>query len=227
MIAATMRAKSTPGWAGAAGRVPAPSLSTACRRRAAWWALLTSLLLPGSALAGGGVMLENDTCIITVGFYRAHFTAYQPQTRGDEEFCEDLPDVGEAVFVLDYLHDSMKQVPVDFRIIRDATGLGNFTRLEDVRALGDLAPLTVFYRPPSVEPDASYRVRHEFAAPGHFVGIVTAGHPTKDKTYTAVFPFSVGLDRFPWLWVAAALGLVLGVAALAWFWLGAGRERPP
>ena len=136
--------------------------------------LLTGLLLPGSALAGGGVMLENDTCIITVGFYRAHFTAYQPQTRGDEEFCEDLPDVGEAVFVLDYLHDSMKQVPVDFRIIRDATGLGNFTRLEDVRALGDLAPLTVFYRPPSVEPDASYRVRHEFAAPGHFVGIVTA-----------------------------------------------------
>jgi hypothetical protein len=202
-------------------------MSTACRRRALWWALFAGLLLPAGALGGGGVMLENDTCIITVGFYRAHFTAYQPSTRGDEEFCEDLPDVGETVFVLDYLHDSMKEVPVDFRIIRDATGLGGFARMEDVRALGDLEPLTVFYRPPSVEPDASYRVSHDFAAPGHFVGIVTAGHPTKDKTYTAVFPFSVGMAGFPYLWLGAGVALVLGAATLAWLWLRPGNGRNP
>lgn len=181
------------------------------------------LLAAAPVLGGGGVVLENDTCIINIGFYRAHFTAYQPETRGDEEFCEDLPDTGEALFVLDYLHDSMQEVPVDFRIIRDATGLGEFTRLEDVQALGDLEPLTVFYRPPTVEPDASYQVSHDFVEPGTYVGIVTAGHPTKDKTYTSVFPFTVGMGGFPYLWLGAALALFAGAGALAWLWLRPGR----
>jgi len=181
--------------------------------------LLWLLLAAAPALAGGGVVLENDTCIINIGFYQAHFTAYQPDSRGDEEFCEDLPDTGEAVFVLDYLHESMKEVPVDFRIIRDATGLGDFTRLEDVQALGDLEPLTVFYRPPAVEADASYQVSHDFVEPGTYVGIVTAGHPTKDKIYTSVFPFSVGMGSFPYLWAGAALALFAGAGALAWLWL--------
>ncbi len=186
--------------------------------------LCVLLLFAPAAWAGGGVMLENDTCIITIGFYKAHFTAYQPNTRGDEEFCEDLPDTGEAVFVLDYLHDSMKEVPVDFRIIRDATGLGDFARLEDVQALGDLEPLTVFYQPPMVEADASYQVSHVFGEAGAYVGIVTAGHPSKDKTYAAVFPFAVGVGGFPYLWLAAGVALLAGAAALAWLWLRPGAS---
>ena len=55
-----------------------------------------------NAFGGGGVVLSKDTCIITIGFYDAHFTAYQPETSGNEEFCEDLPDDGQTIFVLDY-----------------------------------------------------------------------------------------------------------------------------
>ncbi len=90
------------------------------------------------AIAGGGVVLEDDVCKIKIGFYEAHFTAFQPETSGNRQFCEDLPDVGPTIFVLDYLHDSMKEVPIDFRIIRDVTGLGRFVRLEDVQAIGDI-----------------------------------------------------------------------------------------
>lgn len=159
-------------------------------------------------------MLKNDTCIIQVGFYEAHFTAYQPRSRGDEEFCEDLPDTGESLFVLDYLHDSLKEVPLEFRIIRDPTGLGRFFRLEDMQAL-DLEAHTVFHRPPTVEPGGSYQVRHVFDRPGAYVGIVTAGHPTKDKTYTAVFPFTAGVSGFPWPWVLGGLAIaVAGALAL-------------
>lgn len=178
------------------------------------------MLLLGAPLAraGGGVMLKNDTCIITIGFYEAHFTAYQPDSRGDEEFCEDLPDTGEAVFVLDYLHDSLDEVPVDFRIIDNATGLGRFAQPSDVEALGDLESHTVFYRQPTVEADASYQVSHVFEQPGEYIGIVTAGHPTKDKTYTAIFPFAVALPGFPYGWLAAGLA-VLMAAGLAFWWL--------
>ncbi len=87
------------------------------------WGVCAFLLVPTQTWAGGGVILRDDVCIITIGFYEAHFTAYQPQTRGNEEFCEDLPDLGETLFVLDYLHTSMKEVPIDFRIIKDVISI--------------------------------------------------------------------------------------------------------
>jgi hypothetical protein len=156
------------------------------------WSVWAFLLLPGQGWAGGGVMLRNDVCIITIGFYEAHFTAYQPQTRGNEEFCKDLPDIGETLFVLDYLHASMKEVPIDFRIITDVTELGQFVQLRDIEAIADLDAHTVFYQRPTVRIDASLRVEHSFVESGEYIGIVTAGHPTEDTIYKAVFPFRVG-----------------------------------
>lgn len=162
------------------------------RHELAFWGLCALLLVSAQGWAGGGVLLRDDVCIITIGFYEAHFTAYQPQTRGNEEFCEDLPDLGETLFVLDYLHTSMKEVPIDFRIIKDVTELGQFIRLRDIEAIADLDAHTVFYQRPTVRTDASLRVAHSFVEAGEYVGIVTAGHPTKDTIYSAVFPFRVG-----------------------------------
>jgi hypothetical protein len=125
--------------------------------------------------------------------------------------------------VLDYLHDSLDEVPVDFRIIRNATGLGSFAQPQDVEAL-DVDRHTVFYRPPTVEVDASYQVSYVFEQPGDYIGIVTAGHPTKDKSYTAIFPFSVGLGGFPYRWVGAGVALIL-VAGLVFLWLRPGPPR--
>lgn len=144
------------------------------------------------AVAGGGVILQDDVCKIKIGFYEAHFTAYQPETSGNKQFCEDLPDVGPTIFVLDYLHDSMKEVPIDFRIIRDVAELGRFVRLEDLPVLGDLDEQTIYYRAPTIETDASLTVEPLLPDKGSYIGIVTAGHPTNDNVYTAVFPFEVG-----------------------------------
>jgi hypothetical protein len=171
--------------------------------------LIAVMLLPVQfAFAGGGVALQEDQCIITIDFYTAHFTAYQPDSSGDQQFCEDLPEVGTAIFVLDYLHRSLKEVPVDFRIIRNATGLGAYARLEDVQALADIDSHTVFYRSRAIEPSGSYTVEHRFDEPGEYIGVVSAGHPTNDKTYYAVFPFSVGITDYSewllWLLVVAA-----------------------
>ncbi len=157
---------------------------------------LCAMLMSIPARAGGGLVLRDDKCIIQIGFYEAHFTAYQPQTRGNEQFCQELPDVGETLFVLDYLHGSMKEVPIDFRIIRDVTKLGRFVRVSDVEAIQDIKPLTVFYHEPTVHSDASLSVDYTFVTPGNYIGVVTAGHPTKNKTYSAVFPFTVGKTNF-------------------------------
>lgn len=152
-----------------------------------------------SALAGGGLVLEDDVCIIQIDFYSAHFTAYQPNTSGNTQFCRDLPDTGETIFVLDYLHQSLQEVPVDFRIIRDVTGLGRFVKLKHVEAIEDIEQHTVFYQSPTIRPDASLKIEYDFAEEGAYIGIVTAGHPSTDTIYTAVFGLEVGGSNFSYL----------------------------
>jgi len=190
-------------------------LSLACR---AWFIVLILVGASPDAGAHGGVFLEDDVCVIQIGFFKAHFTVYQPQTSASEEYCEDIPDVTESVFVLDYLHKSLKKMPVDFRIIRDTTKLGRFANWEDIERLGDLDNVTVFYQPPLTTADAVFSVDHTFEEAGHYIGIVTTRHPTQDKTYNAVFPFEVGKTGFGY-W---PLILVLLVALQLQYWISSG-----
>ncbi len=177
-----------------------------------------------SVFAGGGVVLEDDVCKIKIGFYEAHFTAFQPETSGNRQFCEDLPDVGPTIFVLDYLHDSMKDVPIDFRIIRDVTGLGRFVRWEDVQAIANLDAQTVFYFPPVIETDASLAVEPTLTEEGAYIGIVTAGHPTSDEIYSAVFPFNVGRTNLDFILpFLSVLAFLLPATA---FWYLRNRVHP-
>ncbi len=148
-------------------------------------------LLPGTANSHGGVVEEDDLCVIKVNFLRAHFKVYQPETSGLKQFCEDMPAAEESVFVMEYQHDSLAEMEVDFRIIQDVTGKGRFARLEDVERIPDLNAVTVYYQSPVVQPDV-YSVVHRFAEEGEFVGIVSARHKETGKLYTAVFPFEVG-----------------------------------
>jgi hypothetical protein len=147
--------------------------------------------------------------MIEIGLYTAHFTVYQPEASGEEEFCEDLPAIGETLFVLDYLHGSMKEVPVEMRIIRDEDELGIFARWENIVALEDLDRRTVHYQLGVVRPENQLQVSMRFDEPGPYIGVVTAPHPTKDLVYNAVFPFYVGASP-RWPWVMGAIALALG-----------------
>jgi hypothetical protein len=168
--------------------------------------------------AHGGVVFEDDICIIEIGFLTAHFTIYQPETSASQEFCEDVPDVTDTIFVLDYLHDSMKEMPVDFRIIRDVEGLGLFAQLADVEQMDDIDSHTVLYRQPTIESDSVLTVDHAFNQAGAYIGVVTAHHPTLDKTYSAVFPFRVGGAEYGYL----PLFLALGALAQLSYWISNG-----
>ncbi|MFM1896424.1 MAG: hypothetical protein RLZZ385_1498 [Pseudomonadota bacterium] len=163
-------------------------------------------LLAATAHGHGSVVEEGDVCYIEFGFYSAHFTIYQPGRSRYTEFCEDIPAVGESIFVMEYLHDSLRQVPVDFRIIRDRQNRGRFVRWEDIQAMGDLEQYTEFYTPARLEPDGSFMVLHRFLEAGDYIGIVNTRHPTEDITYHAVFPFHVGPTYWGyWPWIIALL----------------------
>jgi hypothetical protein len=144
-----------------------------------------------TAVAHGGVVLEDDLCVIKVSYLRAHFKIYQPRVSGHEQFCEDLPAASESVFVMEYQHDALAGMPIEFRIIRDVTGKGRFARMEDVAQIDDIDSVTVFYQEAVVEPDV-FTVIHQFEKEGDFIGIVSATQPDTSKIYAAVFPFEVG-----------------------------------
>lgn len=147
--------------------------------------------LQQDAVAHGGVVEEDDLCVIKVDYLRAHFKVYQPRVSGHKQFCEDLPEASESVFVMEYQHDALAGMPIDFRIIRDVTGKGRFARMEDVQQIDDLEDATVFFQPALTEPDV-FTVMHDFSEEGDFIGIVSATQPDTNKVYAAVFPFEVG-----------------------------------
>ena len=181
-------------------------------RLATSWCLLfiaaTLLMTETSVWAHGGVVEEDDLCVIKVNYLRAHFKIYQPRVSGHKQFCEDLPVASESVFVMEYQHDSLSIMPIDFRIIRDVTGKGRFARMEDVNEIPDLEDATVFYQPAMLEPDV-YTVVHEFNEEGDFIGIVSATHPESSKVYAAVFPFEVGFTGWGyWPFIIGLLVLI-------------------
>ena len=165
-------------------------------------ALFTCLALwPSVSIhAHGGVFLEDDLCVIQIGFYKAHFKIYQPRKSRHAEFCEDIPHADESVFVLEYLHESLREVPVEFRIIRNMTNRGRFVRWDDIKDK-DISGDTVFYQPPRIRQNGVFLALNKFTEEGNYIGIVSAPNPEQNDTYTAVFPFRVGgadWGTIPW-----------------------------
>jgi hypothetical protein len=154
--------------------------------------MLTVAVLSNTAAGHGSVEFSEDLCVVNVNFLQAHFTVFQPETRESEEFCENIPDVARSVFVMEYLHDLLAEMRVDFRIIEDVNEIGQYARWQDIEAIEDLEAATVFYESPRVEPGGFYTSSYEFNSRGTYIGIVTAEHPTEDRNYNAVFYFQVG-----------------------------------
>ncbi len=173
------------------------------------------------AWSHGGVVEEEDACVIRFSYLKAHFTVYQPRTEGHKEYCEDLPGATESVFVMEYLHDELARVPIDFRIIRNVTDKGRFARLADVEAIEDIDAQTVFYREPTIEPDV-FTVVHEFKDEGSYIGIVNVFAETEGRRHVAVFPFDVGFTGLGyWPWVVTAIVLV----QLQYLWMSGHLSR--
>ena len=186
--------------------------------------LLCLSLCPEPAQAHGSVTPEEDICIIRIGYYKAHFKIYLPQTDGHDEYCEDIPGTGETVFIMEYEHSGLGDVPVDFRVIRNITGKGVFTALQDVESIGDLEPVTVVHHAAAVQPDV-FTIMYDFKEEGEFVGIVTVQNQETGKVYTAVFPFEVGFAGFGWWpWFVAIVAAIQVNYFLMTGWFGRWRE---
>lgn len=168
----------------------------------------------GAAQAHGGVSMEDDSCIMRIGMYRAHFTGYQPELRATQEFCEDIPELGKAIIVVDFIDKALRSQSVEFRVLRDVHELGRRARYED---LGDTAAIdgaTLFRLPPQVYPRGTLTFDQRFEESGWFIGMLSATDPATGKVLHSVFPFRVGVKNY-WRYVPAFV-LVIGLSLLAY-----------
>ncbi|MCC6295251.1 MAG: hypothetical protein IT469_00930 [Pseudomonadales bacterium] len=167
------------------------------QRAARMIAALILVMAPLLGFAHGGVSMEEDLCVIQIGRYKAHFTGYLPERRATQEFCEDIPSTGSAVFVIDFISDELREMELDFRIIRDVNDIGIKATYEDLGGEQAIEDATIFYAPMHHYPNGVMNVQYPFVAEGGYVGIINARHLATGLAYRSVFPFRVG--RVPYL----------------------------
>ena len=165
------------------------------------------------AIAHGGVSIEDDACILTVGTYRAHFSGYQPAIRASQEFCEDIPVASDAIIVLDFISNALRDMSIDFRIIRDVNNIGVEATYEDLGPHEEIEAATVAYVPATQYLNGNFSVDLKFEQSGSFIGILSATERMNNQTLVSVFPFSVGKTDWqtPIMWLIAVM-LVGGTA---------------
>jgi len=134
------------------------------------------------AEAHGGVSLDQGQCIMKIGPDTMSFTGYQPQ-KSREQFCDDIPDVGPTIIVLDAQQDELRDMALEIRILR------NVGQKDDNE---NLAANTETYVAPKKYKTGTLNFEYNFANKGNFIGLVKAVSDDGSKTYVSRFPFSVG-----------------------------------
>lgn len=140
------------------------------------------VILISKSFAHGGLSLDEDYCVLTVGKYEMHFSGYQPENNGPKEFCEDIPETGNTIVVLDFMDDELRSLPVEVRIILDTEENNE-----------DLESITVYKKDYKIYKNGTISLRKNFENKGKFIGYVTV----KDENNFIIseFPFSVGIER--------------------------------
>jgi hypothetical protein len=162
--------------------------------------LLATVLFTSGAVAHGAVSQQGNKCVLKIGPDIMYFTAYQPQS-SREEFCDDIPSVGQMVVALDMQEKELRDMTTEIRIIKDLgthTTFNGYPYLTDAE-LGNAATLdsaTVFYLAPKKYPTGTLTFEHNFPEMGKFIGIVTVKNDY-GRTYVSQFPFAVGTPGPP------------------------------
>ncbi len=178
---------------------------------AAFW-LVTAGSLP--AAAHGGVDMQNDVCRMKVGPYAMHFTGYQPERAVSQEFCEDIPYEGKAIIVLDEVDKKLREMPFEFRVLKDVKNLGVTAQLEQLGSKEDIESATIDLHEFKVYPQGTLNFELNFEK-GHYIGLVTLKDDSANQEYHCVFPFSVGyglkLTFLQYVEIAAGILIVGGL----------------
>lgn len=139
---------------------------------------LFALGLPLSSVwaHGGAAGTDVDQCKIQVGEDWVHFTAYQPFTSGQQEFCESVPGIGQTNLVFDYVGHKLRKMSVEFEVTKEPEGS------------------RVFYLPPTQHKSGTVNAVVDFKGPGDYLAHVTL-LPENGEKVDAHVGFKIGVGE--------------------------------
>jgi hypothetical protein len=138
-----------------------------------------------AAFAHGGVMLEQDECVLRIGPSTMHFIGYQ-RSGEEAEFCEDIANTGPTVIALTAVSPDLRDMAIGIRVVKD---------VGEQKEKANLDAITVAYLEPKVYRNGTMTFEHDFKDAGRYVGIVTVRDDLGNE-WVSRFPFSVGLYTF-------------------------------
>jgi hypothetical protein len=160
--------------------------------------LVAAACINFNAAAHGSLSMEEDLCKLRFSpEFVMHFVGYQPTFSGPEEFCEDIPNIGRTIIVLDFLQEKLRDIPVEVRIVADVGNADNQA----------LEKNTVLFKEAQLYDTGSLSLEHNFTGEGNFIGLVTL---KSSPEIVAKFPFSVGKSDSIWAWLIPIVLILLG-----------------
>jgi hypothetical protein len=156
-----------------------------------------------------------EQCDARIGPDILTFSFYQP-LRSREQFCDDIPDIGETVIVIDSLQDELRDMMVEVRILRDT---GDEDGKYDGKNIETIIPAKQFI-------GGTLKHDHNFRKSGSYIALVRAVSLDRAKEYNAYFYFSVGQSSSYGMLSTAILTIAVFTLALAFYKHAlTGRER--
>ncbi len=181
-----------------------------------WAAAVVTLLVSSLAHGHGGAAIEFDTCVVEIGKYRMHFTAYQ-QATGGTEHCWDLPGAGKTILVFDFTDTEMRSKPVELRVVE--TGEGG-----DIAVGGPIK--TVAEAPTKVYPQGTVSLESDFEVGKRYMAVLTMADA---RPLVLKAPIQVvlggGMTGGMNVFVIALVALVIGAAIFLALKLRQGRTQ--
>lgn len=156
-------------------------------------------------------------CVMSVGPTQMMFSAFQ-ENKTDAIFCQQVPDLGPTMIILDAKSTELRDMNIEVRIIRN---IGQ----KDWRDELDATTMTVLPAKKYLERRGTASFAYDFKAEGDYIAVVRATSDDGLKEYVGQYQFGVG-ESSGW---AMAGGLLAGAAALAAFgmWRSGSAKKPP
>lgn len=86
--------------------------------------IFCSIFFINPVFSHGKVSLETDACVRHANGTMVHLSTYQPQYDPDAEYCTEIPNTGDTLFVVDLVDETLRSMPVAVQILK---GKGEFS----------------------------------------------------------------------------------------------------